>query len=206
MPLTDQSDSLRTRNLTVDDSLKLGDDTELELREMSAPPTPVSGSLFVYAKPDGKLYAKNAGGTEFDLTAGASPGEVNTASNVGVGGVGLFRQKNGVDLEFKSLNAGSSKISVTDDVTNNEVDIDLGSIQSTDLSDIAAKTGTGTTVVMQASPSLITPAVDDFSNANHTHQGVARGRHARRRRPCQRYARQQSTGCQEQDGHQDHLY
>ena len=40
MPLTDNSDSLVTRNLTVEDYLELGDDTPVELKEMSAPPTP----------------------------------------------------------------------------------------------------------------------------------------------------------------------
>lgn len=175
MPLTDHSDSLQTRNLTVHDSLVLGDDTVVNLQEMSPPSTPASGSLSVYAKTDGKLYAKNDGGTEFDLTAGATPGETNTASNVGTGGVGLFKQKTGVDLEFKSIAAGSSKITVTDDVTDNEVDIDLGSVAVTDLSDVAAKTGTGTTVVLQDSPSLTTPTIADLSNAAHDHQDAAGG-------------------------------
>ena len=51
--------------------------------------------------------------------------ENNTASNVGTGGVGIFKSKNASDLEFKKLNAGSSKISVTDDTGNDEVDIDV---------------------------------------------------------------------------------
>ncbi len=175
MPLTDHSDSLQTRNLTVHDSLALGDDTEIELKGMSAPSTPNAGSLVVYAKTDGKLYAKNDSGTEFDLTAGTAAGEVNTASNVGTGGLGLFKQKSGVDLEFKNVSAGSSKITVTDDGINSKVDIDLGSVDVTDLSDIAAKTGAGTTVVMQDSPSLTTPTIADYGNATHTHQNAAGG-------------------------------
>ena len=61
----------------------------------------------------------------------AATGEANTASNVGSGGVGVFKQKSGVDLQFKNINAGSSKITVTDDVGNNEVDIDVDQSQLT---------------------------------------------------------------------------
>ncbi len=56
---------------------------------------------------------------------GKSTGENNTASNVGVGGVGVFKQKTGNNLEFKSINAGSSKVTVVDDVANAEIDIDI---------------------------------------------------------------------------------
>lgn len=58
-----------------------------------------------------------------NLTAGS--GEVNTASNVGVGGIGIFKVKTGVNLEFKNLNAGSAAVSIVDDVVNDEVDIDI---------------------------------------------------------------------------------
>jgi hypothetical protein len=56
---------------------------------------------------------------------GAGGGEANTASNVGTGGIGVFKQKTGVDLEFKKINAGSNAITITDDVGNNEVDVDV---------------------------------------------------------------------------------
>lgn len=56
-------------------------------------------------------------------------GEVNTASNVGLSGVGLFKQKTGFDLEFKNIDAGSSKITVTDDILNSTVDIDVDETQ-----------------------------------------------------------------------------
>lgn len=56
---------------------------------------------------------------------GGGGGETNTASNEGVAGVGLFKQKSGVNLQFKNINAGSSKITITDDTGNDEVDIDV---------------------------------------------------------------------------------
>jgi len=70
--------------------------------------------------------ADDAGNNRVNVTIdGAAGGETNTASNVNVGGVGVFKQKTGVNLEFKGVNAGSSKISVTNDVANNEIDIDV---------------------------------------------------------------------------------
>lgn len=60
-----------------------------------------------------------------NLSPGTMLGEINTASNVGIGGVGVFDAKIGVDLQFKNINAGSSKVTITDDVANNEVDIDV---------------------------------------------------------------------------------
>ena len=52
-------------------------------------------------------------------------GETNTASNVGVGGVGVFKQKTGANLEFKNINAGTNKITITNDSANNEIDVDV---------------------------------------------------------------------------------
>jgi len=70
----------------------------------------------------------NAGQDRVDVTltaTGAGGGEANTASNVGAAGVGVFKQKTGVDLEFKNINAGSSKITITDDTGNDELDVDV---------------------------------------------------------------------------------
>ena len=44
--------------------------TSLDVAEQSSSPgSPASGYYRLYAKTDGKMYGKNSGGTEFDLTA-----------------------------------------------------------------------------------------------------------------------------------------
>lgn len=48
-------------------------------------------------------------------------------------------------------------------------------IELADLTDVTAKTGAGTTVVMQDSPALTTPTIGDFTNAAHSHQDAAGG-------------------------------
>ncbi len=77
-------------------------------------------------------------------SGGGASGEANTASNIGTTGVGVFKDKSGVDLRFKKINAGSAKITVTDDTDNNKIDIDV-------------VTGTGATQV---------------AAGNHNHSGI----------------------------------
>jgi hypothetical protein len=50
-----------------------------------------------------------------------------------------------------------------------------GVSQLTDLSDVTAKSGSGTTVLMQGSPSITTPTIASFANSAHTHQNAAGG-------------------------------
>lgn len=81
------------------------------------------GSETAAAAATGEVFTKKADGTTGYEPVAA--GESNTASNVGTAGVGVFKQKSGVDLQFKKLNAGSSKVTVTDDAGNSEVDVDV---------------------------------------------------------------------------------
>lgn len=64
-------------------------------------------------------------GTGWAFQPISASGEANTASNVGTAGVGVFKQKSGLDLEFNKVNAASNRISVSLDATNSEIDIDV---------------------------------------------------------------------------------
>jgi len=93
-----------------------------EISAITTKGTPVSGDyIIIEDSEDSNNKKKVAIGT---LPTGGG-GEANTASNQGAAGVGLFKQKTGIDLEFKNINAGSSNITITDDTGNNEIDINL---------------------------------------------------------------------------------
>lgn len=80
-------------------------------------------------------------GNTVTVTIAAGAGEANTASNVNVGGVGVFKQKTGVDLEFRGINNSNAGISVTLDNANNE--IDLAAVASATAGNVVSIDGTG---------------------------------------------------------------
>jgi hypothetical protein len=74
-------------------------------------------------------------------SGGGGGGSINSASNVGSGGVGLFDAAVGSDLQFNNINVGPSGIlSVTLDGANKEVDIEIDPT----LIDVGVLTGVGT--------------------------------------------------------------
>jgi hypothetical protein len=74
-----------------------------------------------YAGAAGQVVAVNAGGTGLEFTTITGAGEVNTASNIGAGTGTIFAQKTGVDLEFKSLVAGSG-VTLTNNADSIQID------------------------------------------------------------------------------------
>ena len=53
-------------------------------------------------------------------------GETNTAANLGTAGIGVYHSKSGVQFRFKKINSAvNGRITVTDDTTNNEIDLGI---------------------------------------------------------------------------------
>jgi len=77
------------------------------------------------------------------ITNAASGGEVNTASNQGTGGVGVFYQKSVSDLQFKNINVTGSHITVTDDAANHEIDLAVDATNANTASTIVARDASG---------------------------------------------------------------
>lgn len=75
-----------------------------------------------------QILRVNSAGTDLEyvdpsgITGG---GEVNTASNIGTGTVGVYKQKTGVNFELKTLRAASTNFSLVDDVANNRINMDV---------------------------------------------------------------------------------
>jgi hypothetical protein len=85
--------------------------------------TPAEGEL-LYTTDTQNLYIGD-GSTAGGLLLISSSGTVSSGANVGNGGVGPFKQISSGEIQFKNINAASSRISVTDDPGNDEIDIDV---------------------------------------------------------------------------------
>lgn len=82
----------------------------------------------------------------FSQMTGGGTGEVNTASNVGAAGTGVYDGKSGVDLQFRKLNAASSKISVT--LNGQQIDLDVVQANITGVGTLAAGVWHGTAIAL----------------------------------------------------------
>jgi hypothetical protein len=145
-------------NPTVNDGADgsaIHDDTAGEIAAVALKATPVSGDfLLIEDSADSNNKKRITVGT---LPTGGG-GEANSASNVNVGGVGVFKQKTGIDLEFRGINAASSKLTVALDAGNNEIDLDVANASTTQAGavELATQTevNTGTSTTLAVTPNL----------------------------------------------------
>lgn len=80
------------------------------------PGAPEDGFVWTWVEANNQL--------ELLVAPGAAGGQSNTASNVG-GFTDLFKQKTGVDLEFKTLQSSGSTLDLTGNTSDVDIDIDL---------------------------------------------------------------------------------
>ena len=109
---------------------------------------------------------------------GSTGGEANTASNQNTTGVGVYYQKSGIDLQFKGIRAGSSKVTVTDSTGTHTISLDLagvltssGAFTANAIPQISSTGG-----VLKASPFVVTTGdVFNFGahSAGFTEQAIA---------------------------------
>lgn len=93
-----------------------GSDGAIVIAQTSAP-TVTTNKLYNLA---GTLYWNGT-----DLTAGGGEGgEANTASNQGAG-IGVFDEKTGIDLQFRSLVSVNNRLTISLDDVNDEIDFTI---------------------------------------------------------------------------------
>lgn len=114
-----------------------------------APSTPAAGFRKLYAKADG-WYMLDSTGLETKLASGG--GEVNTASNVGTGS-DVFKQKTGVDLEFRTLVAGAN-ITLTENANDITIAAFGSSGANTTLSNLTSPTDINQNLIPNGSKDL----------------------------------------------------
>ena len=83
----------------------------------------ISGSKIVLVGGTRSIVCDAADIAQIDALGGGGAGEANTGSNVGASGVGTFDAKVGVDLQFRKIDAASSK--VTTALNGQKIDVDV---------------------------------------------------------------------------------
>jgi len=87
---------------------------------------PASGSSsFAWDEATNTLYYDEPASVAWEQVGGGSGGEINTGSNYGTSGVGVYDSKSGVVLRFRNINPLSSKLSAVLNNTSHTVDMDV---------------------------------------------------------------------------------
>jgi hypothetical protein len=149
----------------VGDSLQVGDTTDGLRLQAGGTTSTVDGSFWVDGS--GNVICRT-GGVSQDLGAGGA--EVNDLASDGINGIADNQLAVGTsanNAEYQTLVTGAQKF---DTATGGFTQAALA-----DLSDVTGDTGTGSTVVFDTSPTIVTPTIASFTGAGHDHADAAGG-------------------------------
>ncbi len=116
----------------------------VDISEITVPGNPAANTARLYAYDDSgttKVQFRDSAGNTTDIgSGGGGGGEANTTSNDG-SGTGLAKAKDGVDLPFKSLVAGSA-VSISSDTNEVTINADSSPIASVNRNGVTQTGGT----------------------------------------------------------------
>jgi hypothetical protein len=140
------------------------DDIASEISAVTLKATPVSGDFLL-------IEDSAAANVKKRITVGSLPAgsEINDLEGDGASGI--------LDNEVP-VGTGAGTVSYLALSTAGAVSFNgtaFAQAALADLSDVTAKTGSGTTVVMDTSPTIVTPTIASFANAAHDHEDAAGG-------------------------------
>lgn len=112
------------------------------ISQISQLPNVTEIGIFSWPDTDGVSGGVLTTNGEGNLSFTENIGEVNTASNVNTVGTGVYKQKTNFNLEFKGIQTGSTKLTVTDAPATNTInlDVDPTNISHTSLQDKGTNT------------------------------------------------------------------
>ena len=122
---------------------------------------PVGDEVGIFEKADGSKVSIKLG--NFPTGSG---GEVNTASNVGVSGIGVFDAKSGVDLQFRNLSSANNLLSIALDAVNKVVEFTINqaniTITESQISDLQS-------YALQSALDALTTALSNHTSDSSIH-------------------------------------
>lgn len=139
------------------DADAIHDNVASEISAISEKETPVNADLLVV---EDSADSNNKKKVQIGNLPASGAGEANTASNVGTDGVGVYKQKTALDLEFKNIAPASNKITVT--ANGDDIDIDITEANLT-LSNIG-----GAVTDSQVPNDITLTNITQITNRSHT--------------------------------------
>lgn len=133
-----------TRDLSADEAIRIltpvvSNTNIYSFNSVTEKTSPVGNDVIIVEDSENQ-YSKRK--VKLSRIVAEGNGEVNTASNIGTSGVGVYAQKSDVDIQFKNIKAASTKVTVTDNPTPHTIDIDVvpGNIAHQDISGAGSNT------------------------------------------------------------------